>query len=70
MKTTRMYRYLGRNGMITSPILVNPTDPIPMLALNAGEGKILTDGTKKVYSTLVFEDELDNWTEIDDPGQR
>jgi hypothetical protein len=70
MKTTRMYRYLGRNGIITSPILVDPTAPIPMFSLTASEGKILTDGTKQVYSTLVFEDELNNWTEINDPGQR
>jgi hypothetical protein len=70
MKTTRMYRYLGRNGIITSPILADPTTPIPMFSLTAGEGKILTDGTKQVYSVLVFEDEVSNWTEIDDPGQR
>ena len=70
MKTIRMYRYLGRNGIITSPILVDPTAPIPMFSLTAGEGKILTDGTKQVYSVLVFEDEVSNWTEINDPGQR
>ena len=70
MITSKMYRYLGRNGIITSPILVDPTAPIPMVSLVAEKGKILTNGQKKLYSVTVFEDEVSNWTEIDDPGQR
>ena len=70
MITQKMYRYLGRNGIITSPILVDPTSPIPMVSLVAEKGKILTNGQKKLYSVTVFEDEVSNWTEIDDPGQR
>lgn len=70
MITSKMYRYLGRNGIITSPILVDQTSPIPMVSLVAEKGKILTNGQKKLYSVTVFEDEVSNWTEIDDPGQR
>lgn len=64
-----MYRYVGRNGNITSPIKLINTDPILMVSLKASEGKVLTDGNKKVKSVLIFEDEISNWKEIDDIGQ-
>ena len=44
MIKSKMYRYLGRNGIITSPILLENMEPIPMLNLRASKGKILTDG--------------------------
>jgi hypothetical protein len=71
MTTQKMYRYLGRNGSITTGIKLENIDPISMVNLKASTGKILTDGAKKVYSVIVFEDEVDNWTEIDDiDGQK
>lgn len=69
MITQKLYRYLGRNGTITSPVKLEQIDPIPMIDLKASQGKILTDGVKKVYSIIVFEDEISNWEEIDDIGQ-
>ena len=66
MITEKMYRYLGRNGNITSPIKLEKIDPIPMIQLKAKPGHILTDGVRKVYSVIIFEDELVNWTEIPD----
>lgn len=69
MITEKMYRYLGRNGAITSHIKLDNIDPIPMVSLKAAKGKVLTDGTKKVYSIIVFEEEKDNWVEIDEVGQ-
>lgn len=65
----KMYRYLGRNGIITSPVLLEQISPINMICLKATPGKILTDGVQKVYQIVVFEDELLNWQEIDDIGQ-
>jgi hypothetical protein len=62
----KMYRYLGRNGYITSDVQLENISPIPMLEIRAEIGKILTNGVKKVYSTIIFEDELENWQEIDD----
>ena len=44
MVKTKMYRYLGRNGIITSPILLDKVEHIPMLALKAVDGKVLSDG--------------------------
>ena len=66
MITQQMYRYLGRNGNITTPIKLENIAPISMIQLNAENGKILTDGIKTSYSVIVFEDEKDNWYEIDD----
>jgi hypothetical protein len=68
MNKKKMYRYLGRNGIITSPILLENIAPIPLYELHAAAGKVLTDGTQFVKIKLVFEDELNNWTEIDDPN--
>lgn len=69
MLTDKMYRYIGRNGNITSEVLLISTEAIPMFRLRASQGKILTNGFKKVYSVIVFEDEVKDWTEIDDVGQ-
>jgi hypothetical protein len=69
MLTDKMYRYIGRNGNITSDVLLISTEPIPMFRLRASAGKILTNGIKQIYSVIVFEDELKDWTEIDDVGQ-
>lgn len=66
MEKSKMYRYLGRNGIITSPILLDTIEPIPMYALTASEGKMLTDGNIVVKTRLVFADELENWFEIDE----
>lgn len=66
MTQTKMYRYLGRNGIITSPIFLENIDPIPMLLLRASEGKILTNGIEKTKTKTIFIDEIENWFEIDE----
>ena len=68
MITSKMYRYLGRNGIITSPILLENIEPIPMLNLRASSGKILTNGQEFVQSITIFTDELELWSEIDNPN--
>lgn len=68
MTQTKMYRYLGRNGIITSPILLNNVEPIIMYELRADFGKVLTDGKRITKAVTVFVDELKDWTEIDDPN--
>ena len=62
----KMYRYLGRNGTITSTIKLESIEPIEMISLIASQGKILTNGNKKAYSIVIFEEDLPNWIEIDD----
>ena len=66
MKKTKMYRYLGRNGVITSPILLENIEPIKMYSLKASDGKLLTNGEEKVKTKMVFADELEDWYEIDE----
>lgn len=66
MVKTKMYRYLGRNGIITSPILLESIEPIAMICLRADDGKLLTNGVEKVKTKLVFIDELEDWSEIDE----
>lgn len=70
MKRTKLYRYLGRNGIITTPILLENVEPIILYELIADVGKILTDGVNKSKRKFVFEDELDNWFEVDDTNSQ
>jgi len=60
------YRYLGTNGIIETPIHLEDIYFVRIISLCADEGKILTDGNRKVYSIKVPEDEIDNWKEIPD----
>lgn len=66
MKKKKMYRYLGRNGILTTYIHLDGINYIPMVELKAANGYILTDGDRKVYSVIVEEDEVHNWYEIVD----
>ena len=44
MITRKMYRYLGRNGILTTRILIDGVDHIPMVELVAEKGNILSNG--------------------------
>jgi hypothetical protein len=66
MKVYKLYRYIGYNGTITSPIVLPNIDKMVVVELRADPGKILTNGTRTAYSTIVSEDEVQEWTEIDD----
>ena len=70
MFSQKMYRYLGRNGIITTPIKLEEIAPISMVQLKAENGKILTNGFKTAYSIIVFEEEQDDWYEVEDNGQK
>ena len=64
MIKNKIYRYLGRNGMVTTPILLEGTTPIIMYRLIADEGMILSNGKTHVRMIDVFDDEVENWFEI------
>lgn len=68
MTKIKMYRYLGRNGIITSTVFIEKADPIIMYELRANTGKILMSGDHSKKSVLVFEDEINDWVEVDDPN--
>lgn len=65
MKKVKLYRYIGKNGIITTPILLEGTKIYEMFTLIASEGKVLTDGEKVRDTVTIFADELDQWSEID-----
>ena len=66
MKKTKMYRYLGRNGIITSLVHLEDAKFFPMYRLIADEGKVLTDGEVTLKSIDIFAEDLGKWTEIDE----
>lgn len=60
-----LYRYTGRNGIITSLVYLEDAKYYPMYRLIADEGKMLTNGELKVKFIDIFVEDLDKWTEID-----
>lgn len=66
MTKIKKYKYLGRNGVLVTRILIEDVRNIPMLTLIADQGKILTNGEITTYSITVEEDEVNLWREIPD----
>lgn len=69
MKKIKMYRYIGHNGIITTPVLLDNIPRIDLFHLIAGAGKILTDGEQLVKEIVIEIDKLNQWGEIEDLGQ-
>lgn len=71
MKKTVIYRYLGTNGIIESPVHLEGAFYVRMLKLTADEGMALTkDGEKFVRVVMIPEDELELWSEVKYQGQK
>ena len=66
MIAKKMYRYLGRNGILTTRILIDGVDHIPMVELIADKGMILSNGYTTTYSIVVSENDVQSWREIAD----
>lgn len=66
MTKIKKYKYLGRNGVLVTRILIEGAKNIPMITLNADQGKILTNGEITTYSITIEEDEVKLWREIPD----
>ena len=66
MTKKKMYRYLGRNGILTTRILIDGVNYIPMIELIASEGMLLTNGETIVKFIVIEEKEVDLWREIPD----
>lgn len=64
MKKIKLYRYVGRNGFVMTPVLLDDIKHYVYYHLSADEKKVLTNGEKKVYATDVPEEELNQWREI------
>ena len=57
MKKTVIYRYLGTNGVIETPIHIEDTYYVRLIDLKADEGKILTNGEYKTYFVRIPEED-------------
>lgn len=65
MTKTVLYRYLGTNGVIESPIHLEDIYFTRINILTADEGKILTNGFEQKTSVRCADEELANWEEIE-----
>lgn len=66
MTKEKMYRYSGRNGLLTTSVLLDGINHILVYLLKASEGKILTNGEVYTYNIIVEEEDLGEWREIND----
>lgn len=67
MKKEKMYRYLGKNGMITTHVELLDIAPLPMIKLSSKADYKLSNGEETAYSVTVFPEDEDKWFEIPDP---
>ena len=66
MTKKKLYRYLGRNGILTTRIRIDGATFIPVTELAADQGMVLTNGEKTVYSVIVEDEDINLWREIPD----
>ena len=66
MRKTLYYTYLGVNGTITSPVLLEGIYAVKKYQLIASDGKVLTKDDKNyIDSIMIPESDLDLWKEVD-----
>lgn len=66
MRKNKLYRYLGRNGILDTKVLLDGINHIDIVILYADAGKILTDGERYQYSVTIEASEVGNWKEVAD----
>ena len=60
-----MYKYLGTNGVLTTPIHLENIYSVKQIKLTAEPNKVLTKDKKDFYtSVIVPEDEVSLWYEV------
>ena len=61
-----LYKYLGTNGVIISPVHLEDIYYVRNVKLTAEAGKLLTKDNKNFTRQIIVpEDEVSNWTEVD-----
>lgn len=65
-----LYKYLGTNGVIESPVHLEDIYYVRINVLTADAGKILTDGCNYKKTVRCSDDELELWREIKNVGQK
>ena len=66
MKKQVIYKYLGTNGIIETPIHLEDIYYTRLIELRAEEGMILTNGEIKKYLIRIPEEEVYLWYEVSD----
>lgn len=65
MKKETYYKYLGTNGVITSPVHLEDIYYIRLLHLIADDNKKVTKDGKFFFKEVTIpEEELDQWSEV------
>lgn len=64
MKKTALYTYYGTNGILTTPIHLEGIYSTVQYRLEAGEDKMMTNGTITKKMVTVSENELSEWKEV------
>ena len=59
-----IYRYLGTNGIIESPVHLEDVYYVRLLRLTADKGKVLTNGAVEVEHVQIPEEDEPLWKEI------
>lgn len=65
MTKYELYRYLGVNGVIESPIYIEGVYCIKLCKLVASSGHLLTNGIKRVQTITVPMAEAEEWQEVE-----
>lgn len=70
MQKEILYQYLGTNGTILSPIHLEDIYYVRKIRLIANSNKKITkDGKNLFITTIIPEEEINLWYEVDDNGQ-
>lgn len=65
MTKTPMYRYMGINGVIETPVQLEGIYSIRLVKLDASNGMELTDGDVTTRSIVVPLSEEHKWSEVE-----
>ena len=65
MTKTKVYKYIGINGTVTSAVYLPNANPYEFYVLKAAPGKVLTNGKVTINTIVATEKTLDQWYEID-----
>jgi hypothetical protein len=61
-----LYKYLGTNGVIISPVHLEDIYYVRNVKLTADAGKLLTKDNKSFTKQIIVpEDEVSSWAEVD-----
>lgn len=65
MSKTKLYQYVGNNGILLTPVKLPGVDCLVKYRLVADDDKLLTNDDEHFYPNVTIpEEEVDNWKEV------